>query len=115
MSLAVVELEPASRGSPEREPPRPALLLLLEELREGVLSVGEGVPALLGHGVHRVLAVVEALPQLRVGEHLVRLVEQCHLRLGAALVRVCDLRGFAAANMGGGVRGRVEAVREFRG
>jgi hypothetical protein len=99
MPLAVVELEPASGGSPEREPPRSALLLLLlEELREGVLAVGEGMPALLGHRVHGVLAVVEALPQLRVGEHLVRLVEQCHLRLGAPLVRMCDFRGFAAAS-----------------
>lgn len=99
MPLAEVELEATPRGprEPTGESPRSALLLL-EELREGVLAVGEGLPALLGHWIHGVFAVVEALPQLRVGEYLVCLIEQCHLRLRATLVWVCDFRGFAAVS-----------------
>lgn len=94
MSLAEVELEPSAARrarEPTGEPTRAAAALLLEEVRERVLAVREGVPALLGHGVHWVLAVVEALAQLWVRKHFVCLVEQCHLRLGAALVGVSDL------------------------
>jgi hypothetical protein len=75
-----------------------ASALLLKEICEGVLAVGKGVSSLLCHGVHGVFAVVEALPQLRVGKDLVRLVEQSHLRFRAALVRVCGLRCFTTGD-----------------
>ena len=107
MPLAEVELEPAAaRRAREAagEATRAPAALLLEEVRERMLAVREGVPALLRHRVHGILAVVEALPQLGVREYLVRFVEQCHLRLGAALVGMGYLRGSAAV---GCVRKRV--------
>lgn len=72
--------------------------LLLEELCEGVLAVGEGVAALLCHRIHGVFAVVKALPQFGVGKDLVSLVEQSHLRFRATLVRVCGLRCFTTGD-----------------
>lgn len=63
MPLAEVELKPAARPTREATGAAP---LLLEELCERMLAICEGVTTLLGHGIHRVLAIVETLPQLWV-------------------------------------------------
>ncbi|KAF4616104.1 hypothetical protein D9613_011300 [Agrocybe pediades] len=78
-SLSIEEQATATR---EASTIRPSLL---QELRKRILAIHKQI-ALLGHGVHGVLGVVETLPQLRVGKQLVGFVEQRHLGLRAAFV-----------------------------
>jgi hypothetical protein len=67
---------------------------LLEKLSEGVPSTGEGT-ALALHGIIRVIAIVEALPQLWIGQYLVRFIHDSHLSFTAALIGVCSECSFA--------------------
>jgi hypothetical protein len=87
---AKVELEPARETTTTASRSAAG-----EELREGIATATEassrepaleGIATLAGHGVIRIVTVVEALPQLRVGEHLVRFVHGSHLGLGAAFI-----------------------------
>lgn len=99
--MTEMELEPSLRHAPMTLSSKP--LLLLEELRERMASALEPskrIPALLSHRVHRVFAVVEPRAEVWVGEDLVRLVEQRHLRLRTTLVRVSGFSGFAAVGFG---------------
>src|SRR6266403_407126 len=60
---------------------------LLEEMGKWMSSRARTTMAL--HGVIRVIAIVEALPQLGVRQHLVRFVHNGHLSFAATLIRVC--------------------------
>ena len=82
---AVVELEAAATGE------------AVEELREvaGEATL-ERVPALVRHRVVGVVAVVEALPELGVGEDLVGFVDSGHFGFGAAFVGMGEFGLFAA-------------------
>jgi hypothetical protein len=68
---------------------------LLEKLSERVPSTREGT-ALALHGIIRVIAIVEALSQLWIGQHLVRFIHDSHLSFTAALIGVCSECSFAA-------------------
>lgn len=106
LSVAEMKLEAtlatweAPRRSTAKLPSEPTLLLLLEKLGKRMLTVLERISTLLGHGIHGILAVVKALPQLGVGKDLVRLIEQRHLGFGAAFVWMCALGGFTAVDDG---------------
>jgi hypothetical protein len=63
---------------------------LLEEMGKWMSSrATRGRTTITLHGVIRVIAVVEALPQLWVRQHLVRFVHNGHLSFAATLIRVC--------------------------
>ena len=98
MSMAVeMELESSlSAWEPTTGEPPSTSPCLLEELREWMLAIRKWMSSLLRHWIHGVLAIVEALPQLRVREYFVSFIEQCHLRLRAALIWMCYLGLFPA-------------------
>src|SRR5258708_26804903 len=86
----------------EREAPRPtptatcrelepaAACSLLEEMGKWMSSrTTRGRTTMALHGIIRVIAIVKALPQFRVRQHLVRFVHNGHLSLAATLIRVC--------------------------
>jgi hypothetical protein len=62
---------------------------LLEEMGKRMLSSRGGATLAL-HGIIRVIAIVEALPQLRLRQHLVRFVHNGHLSFAATLIWVCS-------------------------
>jgi hypothetical protein len=71
-----------------------AACCLLEKLSKWVPSTREGT-ALALHGIVRVIAIVEALPQLWVGQYLVRFIYDSHLSFTAALIGMCSKCSFA--------------------
>lgn len=86
---AKVELESATTTS-----------RLLEELRERMSTASseasEWIAALARHRIVGIVALVEPGPFFGIAEGLVSFVNGCHLRFGAALIRVGFHDGFAA-------------------
>lgn len=79
-----------SRPTATRTELESATCCLLEELGEWVSSrPTRGGAALALHGVIWVIAIVIALSQLRVGQNLVCLIHNSHLRFTATLIWVC--------------------------
>jgi hypothetical protein len=69
---------------------------LLEELRKWMSTTREGTTLAL-HGVIRVVAIVVALSQLRVGQHFIRFIHNRHLSFTATLIWVCSECSLATA------------------
>jgi hypothetical protein len=97
----------ASRSTTTSTELESAACCLLEKLSKRVPSTRKRT-ALALHGIIRVIAIVEALPQLWVGQYFVGFIHDSHLSFTATLIGMCSECGFAATVRNDGVSREVK-------